>query len=201
MRAKLLRGREDVTVQLVYRSTRDEYRQALDALARAVDDDSVPAGCKPGHAADLVTTAQQRRLWDLPDLAVSGRAVPVDEARALDLLHDAAATAAEPKDGPSAGVALVASLTGRPVRGDLAMTGEITLSGHVLPVAGVKEKVVSACRRGLTHVVLPRQNETLRRRITVHYVRRVDDVLDLSLRRAEAAGDFRLESSSPQARP
>ena len=78
-------------------------------------------------------------------------------------LHVHVQLAAEPKHGPSAGVVLVAapvsSFTGRPLRGDLAMTGEITLSGHVPPVGGVKEKVVGACRRGLTHVVLPRQNE------------------------------------------
>ena len=78
------------------------------------------------------------------------------------------------------------------------MTGEITLSGHVLPVAGVKEKVAGACRRGMTRVVLPRQNEkhferhvgdNVRRRVTVHYVRRVDDGLDLVLLPVEAAGD------------
>ena len=84
------------------------------------------------------------------------------------------------------------------MRADLAMTGEITLSGHVLPVAGVKEKVAGACRRGMTRVVLPRQNEkhferhvgdNIRRRVTVHYVRRVDDGLDLVLLPVEAAGD------------
>jgi len=113
-----------------------------------------------------------------------------------------AQSAAERTDGASAGVALVAALmssfTERPVRADLAMTGEITLSGHVLPVAGVKEKVAGACRRGLTGVVLPRQNQQhferdvgddVRRRVTVHYVRRVDDVLDLVLLPAAVAGD------------
>ena len=117
-------------------------------------------------------------------------------------LHVHAQAAAQAKDGASAGVALVAALvssfTRRPVRADLAMTGEITLSGHVLPVAGVKEKVAGACRRGLTRVVLPRQNEEhferdvgddVRRRITVDYVRRIDDVLDLVLLPAEAAND------------
>ena len=65
------------------------------------------------------------------------------------------------KDGVSGGVAMVAALasalTGRPVRGDLAVTGEITLSGQVLPVGAVKENVLAARRRGLTSVVLPRQ--------------------------------------------
>ena len=96
MRTKLLRGREGLTVQLVYPSVLDEYRQVLDALGGSLPvvckggPASVPAGSKQGHAAYVVTTAQQRHLWDLPDLAVSGGAVPVDEARALDLLYDAA---------------------------------------------------------------------------------------------------------------
>ena len=99
-----------------------------------------------------------------------------------------------PKDGPSAGVtmvtALVSELTGRPVRGDVAMTGEITLSGVVLPVGGIKEKVLAARRLGIFDVILPKQNEKninedltdeLRREIQVHYVTMVDDVLKLAL--------------------
>ena len=99
-----------------------------------------------------------------------------------------------PKDGPSAGVTMVTSLvselTGRPVRGDLAMTGEITLSGHVLPVGGVKEKVLAARRLGVFEVILPKQNEKdvnedlspeLRRELTVHYVSTVDEVLQIAL--------------------
>ena len=96
MRTKLLRCREEVTVQLVYPLTFEEYRQVLDALGGASaavasgEADSVAAGSRPRNAAYVVTTAQQRHLWGLPDLTVSGRAVPVDEARALDLLRDAA---------------------------------------------------------------------------------------------------------------
>ena len=105
-----------------------------------------------------------------------------------------------PKDGPSAGVtmaaALVSELTGRPVRGDLAMTGEITLSGNVLPVGGIKEKVLAARRLGIVEVVLPKQNEKhvnedlsedLRREIDVHYVSMIDEVLDLALLPAPAS--------------
>ncbi len=99
-----------------------------------------------------------------------------------------------PKDGPSAGVTLVAALasalSARPVRGNIAMTGEITLSGRVLPVGGIKEKVLAARRAGVHSVILPRQNEKnvkedlteeLRRGLTVHYVDEMDEVLALAL--------------------
>ena len=99
-----------------------------------------------------------------------------------------------PKDGPSAGVtiatALASELTRRPVRGDLAMTGEITLSGRVLPVGGIKEKVLAARRAGIRQVILPRQNEKnvkedlpeeLKKDLTIHYVQSVDEVLLLAL--------------------
>ena len=99
-----------------------------------------------------------------------------------------------PKDGPSAGVTMVAALaselTSRPVRGDIAMTGEITLSGRVLPVGGIKEKVLAARRAGIREIILPRQNdkhvaedlsEELRRELTVHFVSTIDEVLLLAL--------------------
>jgi ATP-dependent Lon protease len=99
-----------------------------------------------------------------------------------------------PKDGPSAGVtmvvALASALSGRPVRGDIAMTGEVTLSGRVLPVGGIKEKVLAARRYGINEVILPKQNDThvredltdeIRRGLTVHFVSEVDEVLALAL--------------------
>ncbi len=109
-------------------------------------------------------------------------------------IHLHVPSGAIPKDGPSAGVtmvtALVSELTGRPVRSDLAMTGEITLSGHVLPVGGIKEKVLAARRLGILHVAVPQQNEKhvnedlspeLRREVTIHYISTIDNVLDLAL--------------------
>jgi ATP-dependent Lon protease len=109
-------------------------------------------------------------------------------------IHIHVPSGAIPKDGPSAGVtmavALASELTGRPVRGDLAMTGEITLSGRVLPVGGIKEKVLAARRVGIKEVVLPRQNDKnvkedlsdeLRRDLTIHLVSTIDEVLLLAL--------------------
>jgi len=100
-----------------------------------------------------------------------------------------------PKDGPSAGVtmasALVSALSGTPVRHDLAMTGEITLSGRVLPIGGVKEKVLGASRAGIRNILLPKENladledlsEEERKRINVYAVENLREVLDVALRR------------------
>ncbi len=111
-------------------------------------------------------------------------------------LHIHVPAGAIPKDGPSAGVtmatALVSALSGRPVRNDIAMTGEITLRGHVLPIGGVKEKVLGAVRAGITRIVLPRKNEPdledlpdeVRKRIEVFPVDSLGEVLALTLRGA-----------------
>ena len=121
-------------------------------------------------------------------------------------IHLHVPSGAIPKDGPSAGVtmvtALASELTRRAVRGDICMTGEITLSGRVLPVGGIKEKVLAARRVGIREVILPRQNEKninedlteeLRRELTVHYVQSVDEVLLLALLPPAAPGDQKSE--------
>jgi ATP-dependent Lon protease len=108
-------------------------------------------------------------------------------------LHIHVPAGAIPKDGPSAGVAIFTALTSlltdRPVRSDVAMTGEITLRGLVLPVGGIKEKVLAAKRAGIRAVILPQKNEkdleeiqpALRKGLKFHLVERMDEVIDLAL--------------------
>ncbi len=103
-----------------------------------------------------------------------------------------------PKDGPSAGVtmatALVSAMTQRSARHDLAMTGEITLSGRVLPIGGLKEKVLGAARAGIAEIVLPKENEPeladlpeeVRKSLVFHPVESLEEVLSLALRSREA---------------
>ncbi len=111
-------------------------------------------------------------------------------------LHVHCPAGATPKDGPSAGIAMataiVSALSGRPARHDVAMTGEITLTGRVLPIGGVKNKLLGALRAGITEIVLPQDNlpdledlpEEVRRRLTVHPVRELGEALALTLRGA-----------------
>jgi len=99
-----------------------------------------------------------------------------------------------PKDGPSAGITLVTAvvslLTGRPLRPQVAMTGEVTLSGTVLPVGGIKEKVLAAHRLGVKEIIMPRRNEkafkedipdNVRADLTIHLVSSVQEVLEIAL--------------------
>ncbi len=122
------------------------------------------------HAAELGITPN---FWEISDI------------------HLHVPAGAIPKDGPSAGVtmvsAMVSLLTGRPVRPDLAMTGEITLSGRVLAVGGIKGKILAAKRAGVKVVLLPRRNEkhlleevpkTVRESLAIHLVDSIDEVVD-----------------------
>lgn len=118
--------------------------------------------------------------------------VPEDFAEKMDM-HIHLPEGAVPKDGPSAGVtmitAMVSALSGRKVKEKLAMTGEITLSGRVLPVGGIKEKMLAAYRYGVKTIILPRRNmqdldelpESVREEMEFHPVRHVDEVLELAL--------------------
>jgi ATP-dependent Lon protease len=108
-------------------------------------------------------------------------------------LHVHIPAGATPKDGPSAGIAIaaaiVSALTGVPLRGDVAMTGEITLRGRVLPIGGLKEKAVAAFRSGVRHVIIPWQSardlpeipQEVRDGLTFYPVRAMDEVLTIAL--------------------
>ncbi len=120
-------------------------------------------------------------------------------------IHIHVPAGAVPKDGPSAGVtmatALVSALSGRRARHDIAMTGELTLTGRVLPIGGLKEKVLGAVRSGITRIVLPKANEAdledlsadIRDRLEVYPVEELDEVLSLALE----AVPFRLRRGGP----
>ena len=118
--------------------------------------------------------------------------IPEDFYQESDI-HIHVPAGAIPKDGPSAGItiftALASLLTGRPVKGDIAMTGEITLRGAVLPVGGIKAKVLAAKRAGIKKIILPIQNQNdiddiathLKEGLEFHFIERMEEVIDLAL--------------------
>jgi ATP-dependent Lon protease len=120
--------------------------------------------------------------------------LPKDFYRHLDI-HVHVPEGAIPKDGPSAGITIATSicsaLTGIPVRGDLAMTGEITVRGRVLPIGGLKEKMLAAHRQGIFELVLPKDNEkdlvdipeNIRKEMSLHFTTSMDEVLKIALER------------------
>jgi len=128
-----------------------------------------------------------------------------DDFREKDL-HIHVPEGAIPKDGPSAGItmatAMVSALTGTPARHDVAMTGEITLRGKVLPIGGVKEKLLAAHRFGLKTIILSRDNEKdlvdipddVRDELTIHVVDEIDEVLRYAL---EPSQDIASETDIP----
>jgi ATP-dependent Lon protease len=120
--------------------------------------------------------------------------LPRDFYRNLDV-HIHVPEGAIPKDGPSAGITLAtaisSALTKIPVRGDVAMTGEITLRGKVLPIGGLKEKLMAAHRHGILEAIIPRENEkdlpdipdAIKQTMKLNFVESMDEVLKVALER------------------
>ncbi len=146
-----------------------------------------------GQLGDVMKESA-RAAWTYARSHAAALQIP-DEMFDRDI-HIHVPAGAIPKDGPSAGVtmasAVVSALSGRAVRHDIAMTGEITLRGRVLPIGGVKEKVLGAVRAGLTRIILPKENEPdledlpkeVRDRIEVFLVQELGEVLAFTLRGA-----------------
>jgi ATP-dependent Lon protease len=124
-------------------------------------------------------------------------------------IHIHVPAGAIPKDGPSAGItmatALVSLLSGRHIRDDVAMTGEMTLTGQVLPIGGLKDKALAAQRNGIAEIIAPELNEAdtdeipehLRSKLSFHFVEHIADVLEAALEPAQS----RLPATSPPRRP
>lgn len=138
-----------------------------------------------GRAALSFAKANSKRLG-IPEEGLQGREI-----------HIHVPAGAIPKDGPSAGItmatALVSAVSGRKVRRDVSMTGELTLTGRVLPIGGVKEKVLGAVRAGIREIIVPIDNEAdledipadVRERIVFHLAETLDDVIDVALANGE----------------
>ncbi len=144
-----------------------------------------------GHLGDVMKESARAALTFAKTRAA---ALGIDDAAIREReIHIHVPAGAVPKDGPSAGVtmatALVSVMTGRPARHDVAMTGEITLGGRVLPIGGLKEKVLGAARAGIAEIILPRENEPelddlpkeVREKLAFHPVETLDQVLALAL--------------------
>jgi ATP-dependent Lon protease len=149
-----------------------------------------------GQLGDVMKESAQIAL---AFLRANGAALQLPVGELKDrVVHLHVPAGAVPKDGPSAGVtmttALASLLSGRPVRSDVAMTGEVSLTGRVLPIGGVKQKLLAAHRAGITTVLIPARNEPdlddvpaeVREALTIHPVSDVREVLAIALESAEA---------------
>jgi ATP-dependent Lon protease len=154
----------------------------------------------PGNGKLLLTGSLGEVMKESAQTALSylrsqSNALKLDPA-AFDKydIHIHVPAGATPKDGPSAGVTIVVALasllTQRRVRSDVAMTGEISLRGRVLPVGGIKEKVLAANRAGIKHVIMPAPNRKdwadvpseVRHKVKAHFARHISEVIRLALR-------------------
>ena len=158
----------------------------------------------PGGVVSLILTGQlgdvmkesARAAFTYATNNAADLGIPKDRLGAIEA-HIHVPAGAIPKDGPSAGIAiataLVSEMSDRPVRGDVAMTGEITLRGRVLPIGGLKEKVLGAHRAGIKHVIIPKANEgdiedvpeEVRNVLSFHPVETLREVLEIALVPAE----------------
>jgi len=206
-------GADDVRTQLGRPKVHPERAAATDAIGIATGMYYTPMGgdimfveaalmagkgelVLTGHLGDVMKESARAALTFARTRASSLR-IPEDNIREREV-HIHVPAGAIPKDGPSAGVtmatALVSAMSGRPVRHDVAMTGEITLGGRVLPIGGLKEKVLGAARAGVTEIVLPKENEAdledlpeeVRKRLIFHPVETLDEVLGIALVSPEA---------------
>jgi ATP-dependent Lon protease len=171
-----------------------------------------------GQLGDVMKESAQAAFSFLRSTATAWD-VPEETFRSSDI-HLHVPAGATPKDGPSAGVAMATALasllTGRPVRRDVAMTGEITLRGHVLPVGGIREKVIAAERAGIRRVLLPARNEPdvedipeeVRAALEITFADHVDEVFRIALgtaskeardRSRRGAGDAQPAAAAPAA--
>ena len=170
--------------------------------------DAAPTSDGNGGAVGAVSLVLTGQLGDvMKESARAAFTFVMNHARELGIprarmgaveTHIHVPAGAIPKDGPSAGVAIATALasemSGRPVRRDIAMTGEVTLRGRVLPIGGIKEKVLGAHRAGITHIVLPKENEAdledvpeeVRQLLTFHPVETLAEVFSLALVEAPA---------------
>jgi ATP-dependent Lon protease len=160
--------------------------------------DGEPGFTLTGQLGDVMKESAQIAL---SYVRAHADAFGIDAAATNKRFHLHVPAGAVPKDGPSAGTAmttaLVSLLTQRPVKPTVGMTGEVTLQGKVLPIGGVKQKVLAAHRAGLKEVILPKRNEgdlddvpeQVRTEMTFHLAESIDDVLGWALEPAETIDD------------
>jgi ATP-dependent Lon protease len=201
---KTLIGRPRFTPEAHERTSVPGVASGLAVTGMGGDVLYIEASSLPGESSGLTLTGQLGDVMkESAQIALTyvrshAAALGVDPA-ALDVpVHVHVPAGAVPKDGPSAGVtmttALVSLATGRPVRSTVGMTGEVSLTGRVLPIGGVKQKLLAAQRAGLTEVFLPQRNEPdlddvpaeVLEAVTVHLVSDVQEILALALEPAVA---------------